>query len=249
MGGCAYSLGVSGAPVLGDPGYQEYYGRRRSLSAVMFELRRVSAGYNQARQTALQRMAEQAAAADAHLVVGVEVGLTEQEAGDAHMVEYVVSGTAMRQERRSSSAPFLTSLSITDCWRLALAGYEPIGLAANTVVLYTRPAASTSQALRSRRWSGSRNQELIDLSTAATHARETCRARMEQQAAQHQGAGIIDMSLELHHHFGVGLTPEGPNSRNLGYANLHLTVHGLGSLIGPTPRSPQTTPLPVLGLH
>ena len=50
MGACAYTIGVSGAPVLGDPGYHEHFGRRRG--PVMFELRRVSAAYNQARDTA-----------------------------------------------------------------------------------------------------------------------------------------------------------------------------------------------------
>lgn len=80
MGACAHSIGMSGAPVVGDPGYREYFARRRGSGPVMFELRRISGAYNDARETALKRIREQAAQAGAHLVVGPSAGLCVRQA-------------------------------------------------------------------------------------------------------------------------------------------------------------------------
>ncbi len=179
MGACVYKIGVAGAPVLGDPGYREYFGRRRGFGPVMFELRRVSSAYNEARKTALARLREQAARAGAHLVVGVELRLNEGEVAGIQTVEYVVSGTAVRfTERAATTAPHLSPLSITGCWLLREVGYEPIGLAATTAVCFTRPGSVTASVLGKRRRSAPPNQELPDLSAAATSARDICQARL-----------------------------------------------------------------------
>lgn len=254
MGACAYTIGVSGAPVLGDPGYREYFGRRRGSGAVMLELRRVSAAYNDVRQTALERIREQAARARAHLVVGVEVRLTESEDTELEMLECVVSGTAVRLERAPSARlPHLTPLSMTDCWCLHQAGYEPVGLAAATAVYYARPSSTTAKALGRPGRSAPPNQELPDLSAATTHARDICQRRMVDQARRQGGRGIIGMSLELNHGLGLGLRGEEAGARSQRYGNLHLTVHGLASVVRPAPGAAaariRTSPRPVLWLR
>jgi hypothetical protein len=133
----------------------------------MFEQRRISSAYNDALGGALARVREQAAEAAAHLVVGVDVRRTEREAGGVPVVEYVVSGTAVRLAGESSTRlPHLTLLSMTECWCLRQAGYEPIGLAAATTVYFARPSPLTSQALGKRGRSAPPNQELPDLSAA-----------------------------------------------------------------------------------
>lgn len=252
-GACAYVIGVSGVPVLGDPGYREYFGRGRRAGPLMFELRRVSSAYNDARRIALERLVEQAAQAAAHLVVGVKVSLIERELGEVQIVEYVVSGTAVRlADAPSGAAPHLTSLSMTDCWCLRQAGYEPVGLVAATAVYYASPSSITSQSLGKRWRAAPPNQELPDLSAAATNAQDICQSRMEQQAERLGGTGIIGLSLEMSHSFGVGLRQEGATSRERRAANLHLTVHGSGSVIRPVPhvgaRPPRPSPRPVVWL-
>lgn len=250
MGACVYTIGVTGAPVLGDPGYREYFSRGRGSGSVMFELRRVSAAYNDARRHALARMTEQAACAGAGLVVGVEVRLREQEAADLPILECVATGTAVQvTDGGATASPALTPLSITECWVLRQAGYRPSGLAATTAVYDARPSATTSRALGRRRWrwSAPPNQELPDLSQAVTGAREACQARLADQAGQQDGSGLIAVSLELTHSLGAGLTGERAGGGSPRYANLHLTVHGLGSVIRPitpaaTPSDPTVQP-------
>ncbi|MGH2883626.1 MAG: hypothetical protein ACRDPA_13170, partial [Solirubrobacteraceae bacterium] len=74
----------------------------------------------------------------------------------------------------SADAPHLSPLSMTDCWCLYQAGYEPVGLADATTVYYARPSSITSQALGKRGRSAPPNQELPDLSAATITARDVC---------------------------------------------------------------------------
>lgn len=121
------------------------------------------------------------------------------------------------------------------------------------MIYYTRPSATTSQALGKRRRTAPRNQEFPDISEAVTIARDICQGRMEHQARRQGGSGIIGMSLELRHSIGAGLRAEGAVPRTTQHGNLHLTVHGLASAVRPVqdhgPAPKRTTPGAVLYLR
>lgn len=251
MGASVYRVGVSGAPVLGDPGYREYFARGRRSGPVMFELRRLSSAYNDVRRDAVTRLRDQAAHAGAELVVGVELSLTEREVGDDRSLECVATGTAMRLPHSAGTlSPAVCPLSLTECWVLRQAGYDAIGLAATTAVYYARPSPATSRALGRRRLAAAPNQEFSDLSLAVTSAREVCQARLAAQATEQGGGGLIAVSLDLTHSLGVGLKEQDTGARRTRYANLHLTVHGLGTVIQPVdPATRHRRPaVPILSL-
>ena len=238
MGACVYSIGVSGAPVLGDPGYLEFYGRQPRSGPVMFEMQRVSGAYNSARQTALTRMAAQATRAKANVVLGVQIGLTEHESSDMRTVEFLATGTALRLDHGPPvDQPSLAALSASDYYCLREAGYEPVGIAAATSIYYVRPSVDTARAMTKRRRAAPPNQELADFSAAATAARATCETRMHDQATKLSGTGIVAISLELQHSLSAGLTAEEPRSTTQRRGNLHVTAHGLGTIVQPRPQA------------
>jgi uncharacterized protein YbjQ (UPF0145 family) len=240
FGACAYRIGGSGAPVLGEPGYRAYFARGpRSPEIRTFELRRVSGAYDEARRRALTRLRHRASAAGADAVVGVTIKLAETGGDGATdcVLEYLATGTAMAwrsgsRPRRHATEPLLTPLSIEEWWRLDQAGYVPSGLVAATTVLLTRPSQPTGLALaRGARRSGPAPQELGDLSAAVTQAQSVCHRRLIEQGRRSGGGGLIGVSLELRHGFGAGTHAEGARAAASGYGNLHLTVHGIGSVI------------------
>jgi hypothetical protein len=102
-------------------------------------------------------MRSEALACGAHAVVDVRV---QREHWDSpqRSVEYVVSGTAVRfgDRRRPSAEPALVALAVDDCWRLMQAGYEPVGIAAASVVYEIAPSADATRLLAGVRYSEGR---------------------------------------------------------------------------------------------
>ena len=183
-------------------------------------------------------------------MVGVNVRLTEHETADARSLQYVVSGTAIAFARRPTSpVPRLTRLSITYCWCLREAGFEPAGLVAATAIYYARPSFTTLQALTKRWRSAPRNQELPDLSAATIAARDICQRQMEDRARDFGGVGTLATTLDLTHNPGPGLTPEESQTPHQSHASLHLTVHGLGEAVRAASRAGDTHPTEPSAAH
>lgn len=101
------------------------------------ELKVISQAWNEARERAFARLAQEAAAVGANAVVGVEVrsGVANwTEAGGNGAIEYVVTGTAVRRDDPRARGTVLTELSVADYAKLLAAGVEPVGIVAWTAV-------------------------------------------------------------------------------------------------------------------
>lgn len=107
------------------------------------------------------------------------------------------------------------------------------GIAAATSIYYVRPSADTVRVMTRRRRAAPPNQELPDFAAAATAARAACEMRMRDQALRRSGEGIIAVSLELQHSISAGLTAEESHSTGQRRGNLHVTVHGIGTIVQP----------------
>ncbi|MGH2876441.1 MAG: heavy metal-binding domain-containing protein [Solirubrobacteraceae bacterium] len=159
---------------------------------VVCELDVVTAAWRLARRQALDRLREEALAVGADAVVGVHLRRGEHDLG-RRTIDCLVTGTAIRhQDRPPSTSPTLSDLSVQDYWRLACAGFEPVGLVADTVVVFASPALDAR--LRRRRTT-TRSQELAELSGAFTLARGTVRTRLRDQVADARGRGVVGVEL------------------------------------------------------
>lgn len=160
---------------------------------VVCELDVLTDAWNLARRRALDRLTEEALQVRADAVVGVHLHRSDHDLG-AGTIEYVVTGTAIRLPGSTGTDwPRLTDVSVQDYWRLHVAGQEPVGLVATTIVMFASPARTTRIA-RARQTA--RNQELNELSTAFRSARETVRGRIEGQVSDAHAAGAVGVQLE-----------------------------------------------------
>ena len=109
----------------------------------MFEMQALSEAWNEVRELALGRLAQEASHVGADAVVGVDLRTGEHDFAE-NAIEYVVVGTAIRHDqsgqaqghsqanRRSrTDGPVLTEgLSVADYAKLLSAGVEPLGVVA-----------------------------------------------------------------------------------------------------------------------
>jgi uncharacterized protein YbjQ (UPF0145 family) len=159
---------------------------------VVCELDVLTDAWNTARRRALERLVAEARQVGADAVVGVHLHRSDHDLGRG-TIEYVVTGTAIRQTHgRASAWPVLSDLSVQGFWRLHSAGHEPVGLAATTSVVF----ASAPRYTRLRRLrTTTQNQELHELSHGFHAARATVRARLEGQVADVRGTGAVGVAL------------------------------------------------------
>jgi uncharacterized protein YbjQ (UPF0145 family) len=150
----------------------------------------------QARELAMTRMEEEADLLGADGVVGVRL-VFKQYAMDEGVLEFQAIGTAIRHRERGGSyrtkdnRPFTSDLSGQDLWKLLRAGYRPISLAMGACV-YHIAHLSFMQALKQ----AGRNQEM-QVYTAATYAaRELALERMQAEAVERGGTGIVGARVE-----------------------------------------------------
>jgi len=159
---------------------------------VYCELGQVMQAWERARQRALHRIAEEARLVGADLVLGVRLRRGEHDWA-RNSVDYMVSGTAVRKQRSASQGePVISDLSVQDYWKLAQAGWAPVGLVAATAVFFV--AQSTSLAW-SRRLTAMRNQELQEYSEGFYNARERAMNIVRAQAITAKATGVVGVSL------------------------------------------------------
>jgi uncharacterized protein YbjQ (UPF0145 family) len=161
-------------------------------TTVVCELDTLTDAWNLARRRALERLREEAMQVSADAVVGVHLRRSDHDLG-AGLIEYVVSGTAIRLPGSSGAlSPALTDLSVQDYWRLRTSGHEAVGLLASTSVMF----ASPGRTLRGQRLKATaRNQELEELSKAFHLARDTVRARLRGQVSDAHGSGAVGVEF------------------------------------------------------
>ena len=150
----------------------------------------------EARELAMTRMEEEADLLGADGVVGVRL-VFKQYAMDEGVLEFQAIGTAIRHRERVGSfrtkdnRPFTSDLSGQDLWKLARAGYRPVSLAMGACV-YHIAHLSFMQALKQ----AGRNQEMKIYTDATYAARELALERMQAEAVERGGVGVVGARVE-----------------------------------------------------
>jgi uncharacterized protein YbjQ (UPF0145 family) len=150
----------------------------------------------EARELAMTRMEEEADLLGADGVVGVRLVFKEY-AMDEGVLEFQAIGTAIRHRDRKGSfrtkdnRPFTSDLSGQDLWKLVRAGYRPVSLAMGACV-YHIAHLSFMQALKQ----AGRNQEMKIYTDATYAARELALERMQAEAIQEGGIGVVGARVE-----------------------------------------------------
>ncbi len=149
-----------------------------------------------ARELAMTRMEEEADLLGADGVVGVRL-VFKQYAMDEGVLEFQAIGTAIRHRERKGSyrtkdnRPFTSDLSGQDLWKLVRAGYRPVSLAMGACV-YHIAHLSFMQTLKQV----GRNQEMTVYTEATYAARELALERMQAEAIQRGGVGVVGARVE-----------------------------------------------------
>ena len=149
-----------------------------------------------ARELALTRMEEEADLLRADGVVGVHLEFS-QYAFEENVLEFNAIGTAIRHTagtgayRTQDNRPFTSDLSGQDFWKLVSAGFRPVSLAMGACV-YHIAHMSFMQALKQM----GRNQEMTIYSQATYTARELALERMQREAQERGGTGIVGARIE-----------------------------------------------------
>lgn len=149
-----------------------------------------------ARELAMTRMEEEADLLGADGIVGVRL-VFKQYAMDEGVLEFQAVGTAIRHRanagsmRTKDNRPFTSDLSGQDLWKLVRGGYRPVSLAMGACV-YHIAHLSFLQALKQV----GRNQEMKIYSEATYAARELALERMQAEAVQRGGVGVVGARVE-----------------------------------------------------
>lgn len=164
--------------------------------SVSQELDVLSKAMYQARELAMTRMEEEADLLGADGVVGVRL-VFKQYAMDEGVLEFQAIGTAIRHVDRKGSfrtkdnRPFTSDLSGQDLWKLVRAGYRPVSLSMGACV-YHIAHLSFMQVLKQ----AGRNQEMTIYTEATYAARELALERMQAEAVERGGIGVVGARVE-----------------------------------------------------
>ena len=138
---------------------------------------------------AIRRLHHEAAAVGGHGVVGVHI---ERSIFSTHVAVSLI-GTAVRPigaGRVGDERVFVSDLSARDFARLALAGWEPLGLASGASFVYA-PRRTIGAAIAQQ----SQNVELTNFTEAIYAARELAMERMQRSAIDLHGSGVVEVKV------------------------------------------------------
>ena len=140
-----------------------------------------------ARRRALERLRTACAGLGGHGVVGVQVGIAPSEEQLLGM-DFTVSGTAVRAcgVADAGARPFVSHLAGEDFAKLVLAGWVPVDLLVGRSIGVRHEDAGSWSQLHS-----ATNQEVDGWTALFGGVRADARSRLEQQAAEQGGDGIL----------------------------------------------------------
>lgn len=160
------------------------------------EMNVLSQAMYSARSLSIGRMEAEGATLGADGIVGVRLTITQYEWGP-DLIEVLAVGTAVRTRDRAShmlpqhGRPFSSDLSGQDFWKLVQTGYRPVRLAMGTCVYHV--AHQTFRQVWNKAF---RNAEMENFTQATYEARELAMGRMEAEASQAGGTGIVGVRIE-----------------------------------------------------
>ncbi|MGA9314680.1 MAG: heavy metal-binding domain-containing protein [Solirubrobacteraceae bacterium] len=237
--------------VMGSSIYQVGYQSTPWPSAMgggfMFEMQALSEAWNEVRELALGRLAQEAGHLGADAVVGVDLRTGEHDWAE-NAIEYVVIGTAIRHEEAAKAdgtqpgdaqsggptassgqhrrgAPVLTELSVADYAKLLSAGVEPLGVVAWSSVFFVGASYSTQMMSGVGGMGFTQNQELPEFTQGVYSARESVVSRLTHQAAKLDASGVIGVRIA----HGIQRTTVGAGTYSRG--GLMVTFHAIGTAI------------------
>ncbi len=148
-----------------------------------------------ARELAMTRMEEEADLLGADGIVGVRLEFKNYGI-DENVLEFQAIGTAVLHEsgehyRTHDNRPFTSDLNGQDFWKLVELGYRPVSLAMGACVYHIRHMG-VMQSLKTM----GRNTELTVYSEATYTARELALERMQAEAEERGGSGIVGVRVE-----------------------------------------------------
>jgi uncharacterized protein YbjQ (UPF0145 family) len=140
-----------------------------------------------ARRRALERLRAACVGLGGHGVVGVQVGIAPSEVRLLGM-DFTVSGTAVRARgvAAAGARPFVSHLAGEDFTKLVLAGWVPVDLLIGRSIGVCHENKGSWSQLHS-----ATNQEMDGWTALLGGVRADARARLEQQAAEHGGDGLL----------------------------------------------------------
>jgi uncharacterized protein YbjQ (UPF0145 family) len=152
-----------------------------------------------ARELAMARMEEEAAALSADGIVGVKLEVGGY-AWAENALEFTAIGTAVKAPAGSDyrtvhGKPFTSDLSVQDFYRLHEVGYIPAELVMGTCV-YHIAHAGFMQTMRTL----GTNIELPNYTAAIYDARELAMSRMQAEAEAHGAEGVVGMQIVEKNH-------------------------------------------------
>jgi uncharacterized protein YbjQ (UPF0145 family) len=254
MGSCFYRLGDQYKPGTRRPGVYtpegmaytsirsqgyEYdqIGRKVFQGAAfgqVFELDIHTEAWQEARRRALGRLKEEARLAGGDAVVGVRLRRGTYS-WSRDLIEFVVVGTAVASERfELGDEPVLSNLSGQEFACLLATGWWPVGMLAETSVIYVM--TGRNQGLATRRFAP--NQELGDFTHGINYARKMVRTKMQTEAKALEAGGIVGVRIE------VGRREEEHEGRKSGrQKDMIVTVHALGTAVAELAEHPAAPPV------
>jgi len=253
-------------------GYQESTWPAMMGGSVLMELDTLSEAWNNVREHALGRLAQEAERAGADAVVGVDLRTGAHDFAEG-AIEYVVMGTAVRRGgggggsagasggtgaggkarhhgRGGSSQPVLTELSVADYAKLVRSGFEPLGIVAWSSVFFVaygfNPMLERGQLGGGMSLGGGymQNFELTAFTQALYSAREQVMGNMDRQAAALGADGVVGMRIvhTMHQQTIGGGVGMGQRS------GLSVTFHAIGTAIRQTAETTIWPPEPAVDM-
>jgi uncharacterized protein YbjQ (UPF0145 family) len=226
MGSSIYQVGYQSTPWPSGMG-----------GGFMFEMQALSEAWNEVRELALGRLAQEAGHLGADAVVGVDLRTGEHDWAE-NAIEYVVIGTAIRRDQprqaeghtradrySRQSGPVLTELSVADYAKLLSAGVEPLGVVAWSSVFFVGASYSTQMMSGIGGMGFTQNQELPEFTQGVYSARESVVERLTHQAAKLDASGVIGVRIA----HGIQRTTVGAGTYSRG--GLMVTFHAIGTAI------------------
>jgi uncharacterized protein YbjQ (UPF0145 family) len=197
------------------------------------ELESQTAAFNDARHLAVGRLREEAVAAGADAVVGVQLRRSMRDWA-TDLVEFVATGTAVRSERYDlGPEPLLCNLSGQDVAKLVAHGFWPVGIVGGSTVAYV--ATGWSQQRRAGgMFSSMSNQELPDYTRGVYDARALAMERLTRTARELHAHGVVGVEVDR------SMRDYEREVNNMTFRDLIITMHILGTAIveqedGPPP--------------
>ncbi|MEV7524288.1 heavy metal-binding domain-containing protein [Streptomyces sp. NPDC091371] len=176
------------------------------------ELTKLSQAMYHARELAMSRMREEAAALGADGIVGVRLDIDFKEFG-SDVAEFIAVGTAVKAAGadpgpagtwlNNKGRPFTSNLSGQDFWTLVRAGYAPLDLVMGSCVYHV-----AHQRFAQTLATAGRNVELTPFTQALYDARELAMSRMQAEGQDLDAEGIVAVDLGQHSHRWGGHTTE-----------------------------------------